>query len=135
VNSYGGEYLLANFGSIGLFLIVGVLFALTTILLPVALSLLGIVPRNPSPTKSSTYECGMQTIGDSWVRFNFRYYFYALFFVLFDILTIFLYPWAVSFGGLEREFKVFGLIVVVIFLLILGVGFVYAWKKRVLEWK
>jgi len=88
-------------------------------------------PNNPNPVKSSTYECGNVTVGESWVQFNFRYYLYALLFVLFDIEVIFLYPWAVAY----KQLKLFGLIEMVIFVLILMVGYVYAWKKRALEWQ
>jgi len=123
--------LLADYGYIGLLLLVAILFAVTTLLLPLILSFLRIIPRKPNPVKSSTYECGMETVGKSWVQFNFRYYFYALLFVAIDILTIFLYPWAVNF----KEFKLFGLVAMLVFTLIVGLGYFYAWRKGVLEWK
>ena len=81
--------------------------------------------------KEDTYECGMVTQGTSWVQFNFRYYFYALLFVIFDVEAIFLFPWAVRF----KELKLFGFVEMLIFIAILVVGLVYAWRKRVLEWK
>jgi len=65
--------LLANYGYIGLFLVVAILFAVSTLLLPSFLRFFRIVPKKPNPIKSSTYECGMETIGKSWVQFNFRY--------------------------------------------------------------
>lgn len=123
--------MLADFGYIGLLLIVGVLFSVFAIAAPALLSLVGLRPKNPTPVKTATYECGMETVGKSWVQFNFRYYFYALLFVLFDIETVFLYPWAVAF----HQLALFGLIEMFIFISILVVGFIYAWKKRVLEWK
>ncbi len=123
--------MLANYSYIGLFLVVAILFAVTTILLPVALRFLKIVPKKPSPTKGSTFECGMETIGKTWVQFNFRYYFYALIFLVLDVLVVFLYPWAVDLRGLGYS----GLIAVLIFLAIIVVGYVYAWRKKVLEWK
>jgi NADH-quinone oxidoreductase subunit A len=123
--------LLGNFGYIGIFLIAAIGFAATTILLPVTLRFLRIVPRKPNPTKYTTYECGMETVGKSWVRFNFRYYFFALLFVVFDIQVVFLYPWAVHF----KQLKLFGLVEMLAFILILVVGFVYAWRKGVLQWK
>tara|TARA_B100000315_G_C14503745_1_gene553569 strand:+ start:85 stop:393 length:309 start_codon:yes stop_codon:yes gene_type:complete len=101
------------------------------VLIPQLLSLVGVVPRKPNPIKSATYECGLDTIGPTWVQFNFRYYFFALLFVVFDIETVFLYPWAVQF----RQLKLFGLVEMLIFILILVVGFAYAWKKGALEWK
>ncbi len=101
------------------------------VLIPQLLSLVGVVPRKPNAIKSSTYECGLDTIGPTWVQFNFRYYYFALLFVVFDIETVFLYPWAVQF----RQLKLFGLLEMLIFILILVVGFAYAWKKGALEWK
>jgi len=123
--------LLANYGYIGLFLIVAVLFTITTLLLPIALRFLKIVPKKPSPTKSSTFECGMETIGKTWVQFNFRYYFYALVFIVLDVLVVFLYPWAANL----RQLGYSGLIGVVILISIVIVGYIYAWRKNVLEWK
>lgn len=123
--------MLENFGYIGLFLVAAVLFTLTIITLPLLLRRFRIVPKKPNPVKSSTYECGMDTVGKSWVQFNFRYYFYALLFVVFDIQVVFIYPWAVAMGELE----LFGLVEMLAFFLIVIVGFVYAWKKGVLEWK
>ena len=123
--------MLANYGYIGLFFLVAILFAATAVLLPVALRFIRIVPKKSTPVKTSTYECGMRTIGRSWVQFNFRYYFYALMFIAIDVLVVFLYPWAVSI----RHLGYFGLIVILIFIFIIVVGYIYAWKKKVLEWK
>ena len=141
--------MLADYGQIGLLLVVAILFAVFTLLLPLFLSLparlqlyfrrirlslprfLQIVPYKPNPVKSSTFECGMETIGKAWVQFNFRYYFYALVFIAFDVLVVFLYPWAVALRGLG----LFGFIGVLIFIFILIIGYIYAWKKKVLEWK
>ncbi|MFQ5925139.1 MAG: NADH-quinone oxidoreductase subunit A, partial [Dehalococcoidia bacterium] len=84
--------MLANFGYIGIFLIAALSFTIFLITLPVLLRRFRIVPRKPNPVKSSTYECGMDTVGKSRVQFNIRYYFYALLFVVFDIQVVFLYP-------------------------------------------
>ena len=123
--------MLTNFGYIGLFLIVAILFTVSTLLLPVTLRFLKIVPKKPSPVKSSAFECGMETIGKTWVQFNFRYYFYALVFIVLDVLIVFLYPWAVNL----RELGYAGLIGVLVLISIITVGYIYAWKKKVLEWK
>ena len=123
--------MLADFGYIGILLIVGILFTVTTLLLPLTLTLFKIVPRKSNPAKTSTYECGMETIGKTWVQFNFRYYFFAVLFVALDVLTVFLYPWAVNLKGLG----VFGLIAIAVFFAILMVGYIYAWIKGALEWK
>ncbi len=123
--------MLANYGYIGLFVIVAILFTVTTLLFPVTLRFFKIVPKKPSPVKSSTFECGMETIGKTWVQFNFRYYFYALVFLVVDVLVVFLYPWAVNL----RELGYSGLIGVFILIAIITVGYIYAWRKKVLEWK
>ena len=73
----------------------------------------------------------METIGKTWVQFNFRYYFYALLFVALDVLVVFLYPWAVGLRGLGYA----SLIGVLILILIILVGYIYTWRKKVLEWK
>ncbi len=123
--------MLANYGYIGLFLIFAIIFAVTTLLLPFLLRFIRIVPHNPKPVKSSTYECGMETIGKSWVQFNFRYYFYALLFLALDVAVVFLYPWAVGL----RQLGNLGFIGILVFIFIIVIGYVYAWKKKVLEWK
>jgi len=123
--------LLANYGYIGLFIIAAILFTVTTLLLPVTLRFLKIVPRKPDPVKNSTFECGMETIGKTWVQFNFRYYFYALVFLVLDVLVVFLYPWAVNL----RELGTFSFITILILIFIVLIGYIYAWKKKVLEWK
>ncbi len=123
--------MVTNYGYIGLFLVVAILFTVTTLLLPVTLRFLKIVPKKPDPVKSSTFECGMETIGKSWVQFNFRYYFYALVFLVLDVLVVFLYPWAVNL----RELGTSSFIIILILIFIITVGYVYAWRKKVLEWK
>jgi NADH-quinone oxidoreductase subunit A len=123
--------LLANYGLIGLFFVVVLLFSLSMVIIPIVLRLLKIVPSHPNPIKNSIFECGMETIGKTWVQFNFRYYFYALIFLALDILVVFLYPWAVQL----RELGLFSLIAVLILVFIVLVGYIYAWQKKVLEWK
>ena len=73
----------------------------------------------------------METIGKTWVQFNFRYYFFAILFVALDVLTIFLYPWAVNL----RQLAGFGLGAAAVLICIITVAYIYAWKKGVMEWK
>lgn len=122
--------MLADYAYIAILLVAAISFP---ILILVVHNVLAYKSKRPDPlnVKTSTYECGMQTIGTPWVQFNFRYYFYALLFVIFDVETVFLLPWAVHF----KELRLFGFIEMLIFILILVVGLVYAWKKRVMEWK
>ena len=73
----------------------------------------------------------METIGKTWVQFNFRYYYYALIFLALDVLVAFIYPWAVS----VRDLGTSGFTAIIVFIVIILVGYLYAWRKRVLEWK
>ena len=123
--------MLENYGYIALFLLFALLFASFLILLPVILRLLKVVPKKPNPVKASPFECGMETIGKTWVQFNFRYYFYALLLIALDVMVVFLYPWAVEL----RQLGVFGFFAALIFILIIIVGYIYAWRKKALEWK
>lgn len=97
---------------------------------PLALSWL-LAPKKPSGMKEDTYECGLESKGDAWVQFRVQYYLYAIIFVIFDIETVFLYPWAVAFNKLG----LFAFVEMAIFLAILVGGLAYAWAKGVLEWK
>ncbi len=123
--------MLSSYGYIGLYLIAAVLFTLLMLFIPIVLSFLKVVPHNPNPVKNATFECGMETIGKTWVQFNFRYYFYALVFLALDVLVVFLYPWAVDL----KELGYAGLIGILILMFIVVVGYLYAWRKKVLEWK
>ncbi len=123
--------MLADYGLIGLFFAVAILFSLVMIVLPIILRYLKIIPSNPNPIKESIFECGMETVGKTWVRFNFHYYFYALVFLALDVLVVFLYPWAVQL----RQLGPFSLYVVLILVFIVFIGYLYAWKKKALEWK
>ena len=108
-----------------LFLLVAIAFAGGTI----GLSSI-IVPRRRNSVKMSAYECGVDPVGDARERFSVKFYLVAVLFILFDIEAVFLYPWAVAF----RQLGLYGLIEMVLFILILLVGYVYLLKKRALEW-
>ena len=98
------------------------------------LSLFKIRPQKPDPIKQSIYECGFETLSGTWNRFNFRYYTFALIFVIFDVEVVFLFPWATRFGFLSRQFGAFALMEMAVFVGILIVGLLYAWRKGALEW-
>lgn len=89
-----------------------------------------LAPISKGPEKLSTYESGIEPMGDAWLQFRIRYYMFALVFVVFDVETVFLYPWAMSFDvlGVSAFIEAF------IFVLILIGGLVYAWRKGALEW-
>ncbi|MEJ5225100.1 MAG: NADH-quinone oxidoreductase subunit A [Anaerolineales bacterium] len=110
---------------IGLFLIVGLIVPAAAIVMSALLA-----PRKPNPIKQSTYECGMETVGDSLVQFKAQYYVFALVFLVFDVETVFLFPWALAMNQMELFVVVEG----IIFILILLSGLVYTWRKGLLEW-
>ena len=116
---------MTNYLFIGLLLLAGVSFALAPLLVVFL-----VAPRKRSLAKGDTYECGVKTYGETWIRFRIQYYIYALIFVLFDIETVFLYPWAVSY----RSLGFFALIEMSVFLIVLFAGLAYAWAKGVLRW-
>ncbi|WP_314589735.1 NADH-quinone oxidoreductase subunit A [Paenibacillus terrigena] len=113
------------------YVIVAIFIALG-ILLPVVALTVGrfLRPSKPTEIKQSTYESGNEPVGVGQVRFNIRYYLFALMFVIFDVETVFLYPWAVAY----QQLGLFVLIEMLIFVALLLVGLIYAWKKKVLKW-
>ena len=117
--------MLTEFGKILLFFIIGVVFVG-----------LGIVtaklvrPSNPTKEKLTTYECGEEPIGLSWIKFNLRFYVIALVFLIFEVEVVFLFPWALVFKGLGW----FAFIEMIVFVVILLMGLVYVWAKGDLEW-
>lgn len=88
-------------------------------------------PKKPSVIKLAPYECGMPLIGTARERFSVKFYIVAMLFILFDIETVFLYPWAVVF----KKLGMFGFVEMGVFIVILLVGYVYVWKKGALEWE
>ncbi|MEO0540277.1 MAG: photosynthetic/respiratory NAD(P)H-quinone oxidoreductase subunit C [Cyanobacteria bacterium P01_A01_bin.105] len=107
-------------------------FLLIASLVPV-LALTASKVLRPSATgvvRRTTYESGMEPIGGAWIQFNIRYYMFALVFVIFDVETVFLYPWAVAF----HKLGLLAFIEALVFIAILVVGLVYAWRKGALEW-
>jgi NADH:ubiquinone oxidoreductase subunit 3 (subunit A) len=93
-------------------------------------------PKAPRPEKLTTYECGERPIGQAWSQFNVRYYIYALIFVVFDVETVFLFPWAVRLRYFTQELHLGAIMFVemLVFILILVLGLAYAWRKGVLKW-
>ena len=87
-------------------------------------------PKNPDPEKLSAYECGFEAFGDSRMEFDVRFYLVAILFIIFDLEIAFLFPWAISLGNLGP----LGFWSMMIFLLILTIGFIYEWKKGALDW-
>ena len=88
-------------------------------------------PPKPGPGKNAIYECGLESKGDAWVQFRAEYYLYAIMFLIFDVETVFLLPFAVAFGGLS----VGAFVAMMVFILLLAEGLVWAWQKGVLTWR
>ena len=112
------------------FAVAAVLFALV----PLGLARLWakkFSPIKPGPDKNATYECGLESKGDAWVQFKSEYYLYAIIFLIFDVETIFLLPFAVAFTGLSAG----AFAAMMVFLVLLVEGLVWAWQKGVLTWK
>jgi NADH:ubiquinone oxidoreductase subunit 3 (subunit A) len=105
-------------------------FAIVALALPViGLALAWLLrPKKPNPVKNATYECGMETIGDTWVQFKAQYYLYALIFVAFDVEAIFIFPWAVAY----RQLGLYALVEMFLFVGVLVGGLLYAWRKKAL---
>jgi NADH-quinone oxidoreductase subunit A len=109
------------------FIFIGVALAIPVVTLAIAKA---VRPENPFGTKLMPYECGVDPEGSARGRYTVRFYIVAILFVVFDVETIFLFPWAVQ----AKTLKVFGFVEMVIFLAILVVGYIWIWKKGALEW-
>jgi NADH-quinone oxidoreductase subunit A len=114
-----------NYVIVAIFIVLG-------LILPAAALTIGkfLRPNKPQVEKYTTYESGNEPVGEGQVRFNIRYYLFALMFVIFDVETVFLYPWAVAY----RRLGTFALVEMCVFVALLAVGLIYAWKKKVLQW-
>ena len=110
---------------VGLFLMIAPIFPIIALLIPRF-----IAPRKPNPIKLQAYECGMETVGNTWIQFKVQYYIFALTFLVFDIETVFLFPWAVAFDQLP----LFAVLEGILFILILVAGLIYLWRKDALKW-
>ncbi len=113
------------------FAFVGVMLVTAGLLMGVTLIAASLLrPKKPSATKADTYECGMETVGDTWVQFRVQYYIFALVFVLFDVEAILLFPIAVAYNALP----LYAVVIMVLFIVILLEAIVFAWRKGVLQW-
>jgi NADH:ubiquinone oxidoreductase subunit 3 (subunit A) len=119
-----GPYLL-----ITVFLAAALVFSVAPLLLAFAWARL-VSPNKPGREKNATYECGLESKGDAWVQFRSEYYLYAIIFLIFDVETIFLLPFAVAFTSLP----VGAFLAMMVFLLLLVEGLVWAWRKGILKW-
>ena len=121
-------FLLPKYNSFFIFLLIAsfipiLTFSISKILTPIS-------NNDQGPEKLTSYESGIEPMGDAWIQFQIRYYMFSLVFVIFDIETVFLYPWAMSFNELSLS----AFIEALVFVFILIIGLVYAWRKGALEW-
>ncbi len=109
------------------------IFMLIALFIPgIAIVIAGVLgPKRPAPIKNAAYECGIETVGETWVQFKAQYYVYALIFLVFDVETIFLYPWAMAYNAVG----IWAVLEAVLFILILAGGLGYAWRKGALDWQ
>ena len=110
---------------VGIFIVIGIVVPIV----PLLFSRI-VAPRKSNPIKQSTYECGIETVGDSWVQFKSQYYIFALVFLVFDVETVFLFPWALSL----KQLPIFVVAEGLLFIAILVAGLVFVWRKGLLEW-
>ncbi len=110
-----------------------VIFSSISFFIGIILTVLGhlLAPKNPNKEKLSQYECGFEPFEDSRLKFNIRYYFVGILFIIFDLEIAFLFPWAVCLDFIDYS----GFIGMAVFLIVLTVGFIYEWKKGALEWE
>jgi len=120
------EYLANEYAPIFIFIVI----ALVMGAMPLVMSLM-VAEQKPDPEKLSAYECGFEAFEDSRMHFDVRFYLIAILFIIFDLETAFLFPWAIVLG----DIGLFGFIEMVLFLAILVVGYAYAWKKGALQWE
>ena len=114
-------------------------FTLLVVVILTAISLVAVAlgiaraisPRSYNPQKGEAYECGIPTRGQSWMQFKVGYYLFAILFLMFDVETVFLFPWA----AVVQDLGVYGLVSIFFFIVVLILGLAYAWKKGALEWK
>ncbi len=112
----------------------GLLFGAGFVVLNVAVVNRILAPKVDDPEKRTTYECGEPTIGSAWVRFDMRFYTVALVFLIFEVEVAFLFPWAAAYNELTQAMGLFPFFEVLAFLVILGLGYIYVWKKGDLDW-
>ncbi len=110
---------------------IGLFFIVAAALPGAAIGIAGLLaPRKPNKLKDETYECGIETVGDTWIQFKAQYYIFGLIFLIFDVETVFLFPWAVAL----KQVPLFAVLEGLLFILILVGGLIYAWRKGALEW-
>ena len=124
--------MLENYFSVFVFVLVGLVFGIAPVITGMV-----VAPHRPDSEKLSPYECGFEAFEDARMKFDVRYYLISILFILFDLEVAFLVPWATIFGEIVStdSVKVFGFIEMLVFIVILVVGYAYAWAKGALDWE
>ena len=124
--------MLENFFPVFVFVLVGLVFGIAPVITGMV-----VAPHRPDSEKLSPYECGFEAFEDARMKFDVRYYLISILFILFDLEVAFLVPWATIFGEIVStdSVKVFGFIEMLVFIVILVVGYAYAWAKGALDWE
>ncbi len=117
--------MISDWQFIGLFAVIAIVFPGVPLIIARLIN-----PKKPNPIKQQTYECGIETVGDTWIQFKVQYYIFALVFVVFDLEAVFLFPIAAAFDQLS----LFAVFEVILFVVILFVALGYAWRRGALEW-
>ena len=120
------KVMLTEFGKAFIFILLGAIFVVAIVFLSKL-----IRPARPTKEKLTTYECGENPEGSPWIKFNIRFYVVALIFLIFDVEVVLLIPWALAY----KTFGITGFLIGLIFLLLLGLGMAYEWRKGDLEWE
>lgn len=120
------KVMLTEFGKAFIFILLGAIFVVAIVYLSKL-----IRPARPTKEKLTTYECGENPEGSPWIKFNIRFYVVALIFLIFDVEVVLLIPWALGY----KAFGMTGFLVGLIFLILLGLGMAYEWRKGDLEWE
>ena len=122
----GASYLATEYAPILIFIVIALAMGAAPLVLTVF-----VASQKPDPEKLSAYECGFEAFEDARMQFDVRFYLVAILFVIFDLETAFLFPWAIVLD----DIGMFGFVEMMLFLVILLVGYVYAWKKGALQWE
>ena len=117
-----------------MFLLVAIGVPIGMLLMSWAAEFVRVRPRQTSKVKRSSYESGLRPFSPKHRLFNIRYYYYAILFVVFDVETVLLFPWAIKYGVLSQEVGLIAFFAVLVFLIVVTLGYLYAWRKGALEW-
>lgn len=123
-----------RYGYFSLFFVVALLVPAGMLFASFLFKIIGIRKDNPTPVKTDIYEAGIRTFSSGWSGFNFRYYTFAMMFLIFDVEVIFLFPWAASLIKLNDAYGLTVLIEMFIFIGVLILGWFLAWKQKAMEW-